>query len=63
MVFEVIACCIFWLNAFLAFDRISDDLSPRTLVTGMTIDGQRYACLEFREYVHTHEEHTNDMNS
>ena len=38
MIIELIYYCVFWLNSFPAVGGISDVLSPRTIITGTTID-------------------------
>ena len=38
-------------------------MSPRTLLTGLTMNYHRHCRLEFGEYVQTHEEHDNSLNS
>jgi hypothetical protein len=52
---------VFWLNSFPAANGISDTLSPRTIVTGLTISLDRHCRFDFGEYVQTHEEHDNTM--
>ena len=61
LVIELGKQSVFWLNAFPAQDGISNTLSPRTIVTGRTIDHNRHCKYEFGEYVQTHEEHDNSM--
>ena len=41
---------------------ISQTMSPRTLLTGLTMNYNRHWQLEFGEYVQTHEEHENSLN-
>jgi hypothetical protein len=54
---------VFWLNSFPADNGISATLSPRTIVTGATLDYNRHCTYDFGEYVQTHEEHDNTMAS
>ena len=42
---------------------MSDTMSPRAIVTGTTMDYGCHCQLEFGEYVQTHEEHDNLMNT
>jgi hypothetical protein len=42
MIVEMIHYCSFWLNSFPHPDGISDTLSPRTIVTGRTVDFRRH---------------------
>jgi hypothetical protein len=44
------------LNNFLAKGGISDVYSPRTILTGETLNFKLHLALEFREYVQVHEE-------
>ena len=37
-------------------------MSPRTLLTDLTLNYNRHFQLEFGEYVQTHEEHDNSLN-
>ena len=52
----------YWLNMFLRKGGISQTKSPRTLLTGLTMNYNRHCRLEFGEYVQTHEEHDNSLN-
>jgi hypothetical protein len=45
---------IFWLNSFPARDGVSTTMSPRCIMTGQEIDYNKHKCLEFGEYVQTH---------
>ena len=53
---------VFWLNAFPATGGASQDLSPRTILTGKQVDYKRHCRYQFGEYTQTHEEHNNSMN-
>ena len=53
----------FWLNAFPPTDGVSQEHSPRYIMTGRDIDMHRHVRCEFGAYVQTHEEHDNSMNS
>ena len=52
----------YWLNMFPRADGISNILSPRALITGMSADYNCHCCLEFGDYVQTHKQHDNSMN-
>ena len=52
----------YWLNMFPQKGGISQTMSPRTLLTGLTMNYNRHCRLEFGEYVQTHEEHDNLLN-
>ena len=63
MIREMVYAIVYWLNCFPPADGVSDALSPRTIVTGLTIDFTKHCMLEFGEYVHTHEDGDNSMES
>jgi hypothetical protein len=52
---------IYWLNSFPHPNGVSADMSPRTIITGQTVDFTRRCKYEFGEYVQTHEQHDNSM--
>ena len=62
LVFEMAKTAVFWLNAFPVAKGVSQDLSPRTILTGQQVDYKRHCRYQFGEYVQTHEEHNNSMN-
>ena len=53
---------VFWLNAFPHCDGISQTLSPREIVTRMSVDFTKHCKVEFGSYVQTHEHSDNSMN-
>eukprot|EP00957_Ditylum_brightwellii_P209437 15361763-Ditylum_brightwellii.AAC.1 len=61
MVIELVHSAIFWLNVFPLSPAVCSPLNPQGLITGTHIDYNRHVCVEFREYVHTHERHSNGM--
>ena len=61
MIFEIIALVIFWLNALPPSPSVGGNLSPRQIVTGLTIDYDKHCRLHFDEYAHVHEAHDNTM--
>ena len=63
MAAELVYSASFWLNSFPHKNGISKTLSPRSLVTGATIDYKKHCTLEFGTYVQTHEPHDNSMVS
>ncbi len=63
MTVEMIYNCNFWLNTFPHADGVSDILSPRTIVTGLTIDFQRHCWIEYGAYAQVHEDHDNTMTA
>jgi hypothetical protein len=60
---QLVKNVIFWLNSFPARDGVSTTMSPRCIMTGQEIDYNKHVCLEFGEYVQTHEEHDNAMTN
>ena len=62
MVVDMVKSAVFWRNAFPVVDGASDELSPRTIITGANIDFNRHCRFEFGEYVQTHEQHDNSMD-
>ena len=64
MVIELVHLCAFWINVFPPeLKKIYPTMSPRAILTGLEVDFNNHCKLEFREYVHTHEEHDNTMAS
>ena len=62
LVIEMARTAVFWLNAFPVLGGASQDLSPRTILTGQKVDYKRHCHFQFGEYTQTHEEHNNSMN-
>ena len=62
LVIEMAKTAVFWMNAFPATGGVSQDLSPRTILTGQQVDYKRHCRFQFGEYTQTHEEHNNSMN-
>eukprot|EP00934_Nitzschia_sp_Nitz4_P001191 Nitzschia sp. Nitz4//scaffold483_size5322//2345//5042//NITZ4_009227-RA/size5322-augustus-gene-0.2-mRNA-1//-1//CDS//3329552882//1191//frame0 len=62
LIIELAKSAVFWLNAFPHKLGISEQLSPRAIITGEGIDFNRHCEYEFGEYVQTHEEHSNNMD-
>ena len=62
LVLEMTKTAMFWLNAFPATGGASQDLSPRTILTGQQVDYKRHCRYQSGEYTQTHEEHNNSMN-
>jgi hypothetical protein len=61
LIIEMAKHSIYWLNAFPNPNGVSDNLSPRTIITGQTVDFNRHCKYEFGQYVQTHEQHDNSM--
>ena len=63
MIVEMVMSATFWLNMFPPVDGISDVISPRGIIVGLTIDYNKHCRLEFGSYVQVHEEHDNSMKT
>ena len=63
LVIKMATAKVFWLNSFPPGDRKSSTLSPWAITTGQTIDYHWHCKYKFGEYVQTHEEHDNSMQS
>jgi hypothetical protein len=61
MIIEMVFLAVFWLNGFPHPLGISQVLSPRTIVTGLTINYTKHCRIEYGQYVQTHEKHDNTM--
>ena len=64
VIVELMRQCVMWLNAFPVASGVSDTISPRTIMTGTTLDYKKHCRLEFGSYCETHEhpDKTNDMD-
>ena len=51
LIIEMLYAANYWLNMFLRKGGISQTMSPRTLLTGLTMNYNRHCRLEFGEYV------------
>jgi hypothetical protein len=63
MIVEMVLSATLWLNMFPHNDGISDVISPRGIIIGMTIDYAKHCRLEFGSYTQVHEDHDNSMDS
>ena len=62
LVIEMAKTAVFWLNVFPTAGGASQQMSPRTIVTGQQVDYKCHCRFQFGEYAQTHEEHNNSMN-
>ena len=62
LIIEMLYAANYWLNMFPHKGGISQTMSPCTLLTGLTMNYHRHCCLEFGEYVQTHEENDNSLH-
>ena len=56
LVVELVKFAVFWLNAIPANGGVSITVSPRTLMTGLTVDYNTHCHIHFGAYAQTHEE-------
>ena len=63
IVSKLVYAVTFWLNSFPAKDGISDTLMPRAMITGQSVEFTKHRLLDFGEYIHTHEDEDNSMQS
>lgn len=61
MVTELIYSTVFWKNSFPHADNIHNQMSPRAIASGTSIDYHKHCHLENGGYVQTHKEHDNSM--
>jgi hypothetical protein len=61
MLVELVKYADFSLNSFPKEDGISKILSPRTIVTGQSINYLKHCKLEFGQYCQTHKQQNNPM--
>jgi len=61
LVIEMVKAAAYWLNSFPYDKGVSKDLSPRTIITGQSVDFVKHCKYQFGEYVHAHEESNNGM--
>jgi hypothetical protein len=62
MLAHMVYFSVFWLNSLPPKGGIATHVSPRTIITGLTINFSLHCQLEFGSYVQTHEAHNNNMN-
>lgn len=63
MMVELLYAITFWIHAFPEIDGVSATISPREIVTGVTISAGRHFVIPFGAYVQTHEPHDKSMES
>jgi hypothetical protein len=57
MIIELVYYAALWLNAFPPSSGVSDTYSPRTIITGTTLDFAKHCKLPFGAYAEAHEEY------
>jgi hypothetical protein len=63
LVVQMVNTCNFWLDIFPPKDKISRNINPRELITGVKIDYNKHIQAEFGEYLQFHEDHDNTMHT
>jgi hypothetical protein len=63
MIIEMAKNVVFCLNLFSNKDEISNVISPRGIRTGNSLDYSLHCTYQFGDYVQTHEQHDNSMQS
>jgi hypothetical protein len=63
MIQGLVGGCVFWLNAFPIAGGVSDTISPRTIMTGKSINYHRHCKIMFGSYAQVHEDHDNSMQA
>ena len=61
IIFELVALVIFWLNTLPPSPSVVGNLSPRQIVTGLTINYTKHCRLQFDNYTQVHKSHDNTM--
>jgi hypothetical protein len=61
LVVLLVGAATFWINVFPPGDALSRHISPRTMLTGLSLDARKHCRVPFGSYVHTHEEGDNTM--
>ena len=62
LLIELAYAAVFWLNYLYPSPSIVENMSPRTIITGHTINHNKHCRFEFGEYVQTPEETDNSMH-
>ena len=62
MIIELVFARVFWFHAFPHHDGISTTMSPREIITGMTLEYNHHCKHQYGDYVQTHEQHDNTMS-
>ena len=62
MIIDLIAASVFWFHDLPHHDGILTTMSPRDIITGMTLDYNRHCKHQYSDYVQTHEQHNSTMS-
>ena len=60
MVTEMVYSAVFWLNSLIPEHGVSVTMSPRELMTGVSLDANTHGRFQFGEYVMAHQDETNN---
>ena len=63
LVRELVYSVTLWINSLPAEDGVSSTLIPQAIITGQSVKFTNHFLLNFVEYVHTHEDGDNSMES
>ena len=61
MIFELVDLVILWISSLPPSPCVGGNLSPRHIVTGLTIDYTKHCRLQFGEYPQVQKSHDNTM--
>ena len=61
MIVELVTLVIFWINALPPSPSVEGNLSPRHIITGLTINYTKHFHLQFGKYTQVHKSHNNTM--
>ena len=56
---ELVSNCVFYMNVYPGKSGVSNTMSPRIIITGLTINYNKNYKLQFGEYVQNHDSHYN----
>jgi hypothetical protein len=63
VIIELVYSQVFWRNMFALRGGVSNTQSPSEIILNRKVDINAHCKIEFGEYVQTHEEHDNSMNT
>ena len=63
IVIKMVYCSVFWRNMFALKDGISKTQNPSKIVLNRKLNFNAHCKVEFGQYVQTHEEYSNNMQS
>ena len=63
LVAEMVFAAVFWRNMFIMKNGVSPTMSPSEIILNRSLDVNAHCKVGFGDYVQTHEEHDNSMDS